>query len=403
MLKRIYVMAVPAAVLASALLFASQIPVFSPATQEMLQIIPYLALSLGLLLSLYFNRGRVVILFLLLGLTYWSLGAYLPTLNLDLATTGLLVVLLALLQFNIALLSFMKERGVLSPGGRMRLVFFLLQVIAVCWGANSGEMARITFTEPVVPRAFLSSLHGWHFFLPLASFLVTALIMWKRRAPIEAGFFGVALAIAMAFNEVGEGIALPLYFSAAGVILIISVLQDSHNMAFRDDLTSLPSRRSLNEQFMSLGKPYVIAMVDVDHFKRFNDTYGHDVGDQVLRMVAIKLDAVGGGGRAFRYGGEEFTIIFQRKKIEEVLPHLEDLRKAIAAYKLNLRGTDRPADSEEGKSYRTGQNGDKFVSVTVSIGVAANNDYLRTPEQVVKAADGALYKAKSRGRNQVCR
>ena len=141
-----------------------------------------------------------------------------------------------------------------------------------------------------------------------------------------------------------------LFVTAAGLMLSLSVLQDTYNMAFRDDLTGLQSRRALNEQLMGLGRRYVVAMVDVDHFKRFNDTYGHDVGDQVLNMVAGKIDGVKGGGKAFRYGGEEFTVIFSRKKAADIMHHLEELRKTIAGYELWLRSQDRPKKSSEGKT-----------------------------------------------------
>jgi len=76
-----------------------------------------------------------------------------------------------------------------------------------------------------------------------------------------------------------------------------------------------------------MGRRYVIAMLDVDHFKSFNDTYGHDVGDQVLKMVAAKINGVKGGGKPFRYGGEEFTVIFPRRRLAEAIPHLEEVRK----------------------------------------------------------------------------
>ncbi|MER3423211.1 MAG: GGDEF domain-containing protein, partial [Nitrospiraceae bacterium] len=76
------------------------------------------------------------------------------------------------------------------------------------------------------------------------------------------------------------------YFAAAGLVLTLAVLQTSYAMAYHDDLTGLPGRRALNETLLKLSGRYTIAMVDVDHFKTFNDQYGHDVGDQVLRMVA---------------------------------------------------------------------------------------------------------------------
>jgi PleD family two-component response regulator len=179
----------------------------------------------------------------------------------------------------------------------------------------------------------------------------------------------------------------------------MSVLQDTYNMAFRDDLTGLPSRRALNEQLAGLGRRYVMAMVDVDHFKRFNDTYGHDVGDQVLKMVASKLQGVKGGGKPYRYGGEEFTIIFPRRKMAETISCLEDLRKEIAGYQLWLRSPDRPKKAREGEKQRNQSRGETAVSVTVSIGVAESAEG-HTPAEILRDADKALYRAKHKGRNQ---
>ena len=149
-------------------------------------------------------------------------------------------------------------------------------------------------------------------------------------------------------------------------------------MAFRDELTGIPSRRALNERLAGLGRTYTVAMVDVDHFKNFNDTYGHDLGDQVLKMVAAHIAGVGGGGKAYRYGGEEFTILFPGKETDEALPHLEALREEIESYRLALRATGRPRKAKGSKRQRGGWRGKNAVSVTVSIGVAERNDRLAT-------------------------
>lgn len=172
-------------------------------------------------------------------------------------------------------------------------------------------------------------------------------------------------------------------------------------MAFRDELTGLPGRRALNERLQRLGRNYVLAMSDVDHFKKFNDTHGHDVGDQVLRLVASKLSKVGGGGRAYRYGGEEFALVFAGKTLDECMPHLDELREAIAVYNIHLRNQEnRPQDDQQGRQRRAGTRATS-VSVTVSIGVAERMPEQRTAEEVLKAADKALYSAKSAGRNCV--
>ncbi|WP_236715484.1 GGDEF domain-containing protein [Pseudomonas sp. BMS12] len=195
--------------------------------------------------------------------------------------------------------------------------------------------------------------------------------------------------------------ALQVMSSLVMLMLVAAVAHEAYQMAFRDELTGLPGRRALNDRLERLGRNYVLAMTDVDHFKKFNDTHGHDVGDQVLRLVASLLRKVGGGGRAYRYGGEEFTLVFPGKSIEECLPHLEAVRQAIESYSLQLRDKQsRPKDDQQGRSRRSGSAA-QSVSVTISIGVAERDAGQRTPVEVIKAADQALYAAKGGGRNRV--
>ena len=166
-----------------------------------------------------------------------------------------------------------------------------------------------------------------------------------------------------------------------------------------------------------LSAPYAIAVADIDHFKSFNDAYGHDTGDQILRMVATRLARVGGGGRAYRVGGEEFTILFPGKTAKDALPHLKALRLAIEESRFHTRGlsdrrsASRGADRRAATSRKTGRAGrraplqpavaDDTLSVTISIGVAEPYPATQWAEQVVEAADKALYCAKRMGRNRV--
>jgi GGDEF domain-containing protein len=149
-----------------------------------------------------------------------------------------------------------------------------------------------------------------------------------------------------------------------------------------------------------------VAMVDVDHFKKFNDTHGHDVGDQVLKLVAARLGEIDGGGKAFRYGGEEFAVLFPERRLEQALPHLEAMRASIERYRMAVRGVDRPKDPEAGSRMRAAAApaaADRSLSVTISIGAAERDGMLTAPGQVVRAADAALYRAKRSGRNRVSR
>ena len=116
-------------------------------------------------------------------------------------------------------------------------------------------------------------------------------------------------------------------------------------------------------------------------------------------MVASHLNRVGGGGRSFRYGGEEFTILFSGKSREDAFPYLEKLRKSIEDAQFVLRGKSRPKKPPRKQKKEKAQ--PKTVSVTISIGVAEPNKNRAKPSSVLKAADQALYRAKKRGRNCV--
>ncbi|MAC48298.1 MAG: hypothetical protein CMI12_15855 [Oceanospirillum sp.] len=126
-----------------------------------------------------------------------------------------------------------------------------------------------------------------------------------------------------------------------------------------------------------MGRHYTLAMIDVDHFKKFNDTYGHDVGDLVLKMVAHQISQVNGGGKAYRYGGEEFTTVFANKSIEETLDHLEDVRASIASKTMQLSPeVGEQLNGTPGKGKKKNHSGE--VSVTISIGAAERSEALET-------------------------
>ena len=170
-------------------------------------------------------------------------------------------------------------------------------------------------------------------------------------------------------------------------------------MAYLDELTELPGRRALREKLQKIGGSYAVAMLDVDHFKKFNDNYGHDAGDAVLRMIAAHLKKVTGSGSAFRYGGEEFTIVFSGKSAEEAIPHLDTLRESIAntPFVINRANRRNNAGKLNKKTDRR-----RTVQVTVSAGVSDSEGSGGSPWDILKQADKALYRAKKKGRNCVC-
>jgi GGDEF domain-containing protein len=220
--------------------------------------------------------------------------------------------------------------------------------------------------------------------------------------PLERGMAWMVPLLLLAFLGAPTAPDTQIHLLAATLLLLLSVVETSHALAYRDDLTGLPTRRALRQAFHTLGATYTVAMVDVDHFKKFNDRHGHDVGDQVLKMVASRLARVTGGGRAFRYGGEEFTVLFPGKTREDAMDHLERLREDVARSRFTLRrfGRPRKKPGKKRKGKRRMQE-PRQLAVTVSIGVAQRGEAARDADAVIKAADRALYRAKARGRNRV--
>jgi len=231
----------------------------------------------------------------------------------------------------------------------------------------------------------------------LAAFLVT-------RKPRDSGMFWVLGACFLAGSAANPRLAAG-YFAAAALIASASVIETAYLVGYHDELTGLPGRRAFNQAVAALDGEYAVAMVDVDHFKRFNDSFGHDAGDQVLRLVAARMADVGGSCKAFRYGGEEFAIVFRRTAAEEALERAEALCHAIAETSFVVRGLDRSQRerTERRRRHRPRKLRKERVDtrVTVSIGVAEPSRPDTPVEQVIEAADKALYRAKEHGRNRV--
>jgi diguanylate cyclase (GGDEF)-like protein len=397
--RKIAGLIIPVSILTAAAYCLPQLSALPSPWKELLPHIPPAAISIGLLLSFHFRRGRVFLALLLLAALHWAANTRLPGAP-AIHGQNAFRLLAILFPFNITLFMFMRERGVLTVAGRIRFLFIAFQAGMVAWllyfhpGGVALFLAR-DIALPFFPDAYALSLPA--LLLLAISFPVAALRLAFSLSPVNSALLGTMAAVAAVCGQPTTPELPMLFITAAALALTLGVLQDTHDMAFRDDLTGLPSRRALNERITDLAGRYVIAMLDVDHFKNFNDAYGHDVGDQVLKMVARKIHGVKGGGRPYRYGGEEFTVIFPRRRLDEAIPHLEEVRKAIAAYQLVLRDDSRPEMTRQGKRQRGSGEGET-VSVTISIGVAESNPP-STPADVLKEADQALYRAKRKGRD----
>jgi diguanylate cyclase (GGDEF)-like protein len=390
-----------------------------------LPLLPYAFCALGIIMGWRYGNSGMMLASFVLAISYLVFSRFaLPNDVADAMGPSLSKTVTFLIPVNLAGFTLLTKRRILTSTGILCLFLVMLQVSAVvmlCSPPNdpgAALVSRMHSISPETAKKFTQLLTGLRSFLHDGSFFgrvdisTSSLLAYSaalifvflrfmlRRDVILAGFLGVLVATFIGIAADCPGPSMVIFFSAAGLMLIITSIEASFSLAYTDDLTGLPGRRSLNQSLRELGKRYAIAMIDVDHFKKFNDRYGHETGDQVLKMVASKLRSMSGGSKAFRYGGEEFTAIFPGKDAEEAVPYLQKYRRAIENTPFVVRSKTRRKSTSKSRG-KTKLSGLKKATVTVSIGVAAPDGNLANPEQVLKAADKALYKAKKAGRNRV--
>lgn len=162
---------------------------------------------------------------------------------------------------------------------------------------------------------------------------------------------------------------------------VLEYIQLLNKQATLDGLTKVANRRKFDLEINCLFNkkvPFSLIMVDIDHFKHVNDTYGHPTGDKVLQLLARMMQSIAQKNESiFRYGGEEFAILLKNKSEDEAYKRAEQLRKLV-----------ENADSPTGEQ------------ITISLGISSYNENDTSPEQVIHRADAALYESKRTGRNR---
>ena len=297
---------------------------------------------------------------------------------------------------------FSGDRGLTTPSGMFRLIVLVGGVLLTAWFCLPEQRILVDnlyapfvdfgrFGAGVVPQSAMM--------VSVIAGICLTLLFVEKRGVIESGMIGTLIAGQCA---IWNGFTSPIaqvWLVGGQLILALSLMEGFYSMAYKDELTGLPGRRALNQLMDQLSGDYSICMVDVDHFKKFNDKYGHDAGDEVLRMVAAQIGQVGSGGRAFRYGGEEFTVVFPGKTCSRAADELEHLRSTIAARPFVFRAKGRPKERPE--SPKPVSKPRRSAPITVSLGLADSSGGAQDPNDVLKTADQQLYRAKDAGRNKL--
>jgi diguanylate cyclase (GGDEF)-like protein len=382
-----------------------------------LSFLYYCALFGGMLLAWRFHSSRIFFALLVLflgqkGIVLFGGG------HLSAGASGWIAVqaVAVLVPLDFILLALMHERGfTVSATAPVGLILFAqFVVVAVLCRAADALPSSASRAHHVVTTISLPP-YGLLMFAAAGTFLLARFFFTRK--PVDSALLWSLSAFFLSLRFAGKTRISLMYSITAACILAASIIENSYLLAYQDELTTLPSRRAFNDALLRLQAPYSIAVVDIDHFKRFNDTYGHDTGDQVLRLVAASLARVSGGGQAYRCGGEEFNILFAGKTTAQVVDHLEHLRATIESSEFRMRSGDRRQmprgpDRRVQRTHGRARKADAIrrlaqesipspLTVTISIGVATSAHEESDPTHVLQAADKALYRAKANGRNRV--
>ncbi|MFG0607033.1 GGDEF domain-containing protein [Vibrio mimicus] len=365
--------------------------------------LPYILLFVSLTVAHLFKQSRIAMVAMAMLLSYWLIQTRLQTPLTESSTMLELIMLCLLLPVACFLPYAYKNAGLLSKSFLSYIVFLLLCTFwAWLTRLHIGETEHSELTQniffvvpqlsrlPLIIVAYLVALVG-----------IAGISVLTRNQIIDVVVYSATLLGMNAFVLFHIPYVSTTMFSLSGLLILVYLISAGYEMAFNDPLTQIPGRQALDQDLKHIGRKFTLAMLDVDHFKKFNDTYGHDTGDDVLKLVASRLRQIEGKARVYRYGGEEFSIIYRGKLANDVLPFIEDLRQDIASYELVIRNSNkRPKNDLEGAKKRTRKTNSDIVTITVSIGVC-DSELHRKPNEALKAADAALYKAKQAGRNCV--
>lgn len=347
-------------------------------------LIPYIFYAIsGLILWVSWHFNRTKFIFIIIPLMLMHIGfEYLSAKH----ATNLFMYSSIIYPIHLVIFLLLKERGIFSIWGIFKVAFFIFEIAIVTYFVfNPSENIQSFINIKLFATSFYPLKDVAFAIGMFVVFVLIALVLFNRYLIYNTSFLVMVISFYGGLYFLKTAHATDVSLLAIAIIIFALLIRESYRLAFYDELTALPGRRALVEDMAKLGMKYTLAMVDIDHFKKFNDTYGHDTGDDVLKMVATKLSEVTGGGKAYRYGGEEFVLLFPSIEVDQAYVYTNLVREIISKSAFSVRK----------------KQGMKKIYVNISAGIVQNSSKDKDPFGTMKRADDALYKAKKAGRNQV--
>ena len=372
--------------------------------QQPVAALPYFVVGFGLIFGWYFSSPRMILSLVTLVLADRALILF-PITGNDPISMGhtVFAAVTFLLPMNFLAFSILKD-DIGTVRGIIRSLPLLIQPFLVLWLCYPEQQELAALLEmPYFPWVSTSwtpipqaALFG---FLVAGTMHVTQFAL--RRDPMDGGATWALAAVFLAYHCIQYGWHATNFFSTAGVILFITLVQASYQRTYRDDLTGIAGRMAYEEATAQLGRNFSVAVLAIDQLKSYAGMHGKSVVEQVLKLVAPKVQASCKSGTVFRVSGEELTLLFPNQSAMEALIVLDNVRKAIESASLFLRGRDYVWENTRGTKSPGAK--DRDLPITVSIGVADKSVEETSFGLVIKSAYRALYEAKTGGGNAVKR
>jgi diguanylate cyclase (GGDEF)-like protein len=309
-------------------------------------------------------------------------------------TAGIIIVTPLVLTWSL------RHPFVWTPAKRWEAAGFVMSLTVAAlavFGQGDQYLSSLPLTFMILPFIIWAAFRFSRREVTTAAAAVCAIAVWQTvegQGPFALETLNLSLSVLLAF--ISTVVTTGLILSAAvaersrSMDRLAEAMRELQAQARTDPLTGLANRRHLWEflqrewiRARRRSSPLAIVMIDLDHFKRVNDTFGHDAGDCVLLDVSELLKAhIRGSDIACRFGGEEFALVLPDATLDAVRRRAEGIREAIGRLEPSHRGR-------------------RLGRVTASLGVAVFPDHADDPESLLRAADQALYEAKTAGRNRV--
>lgn len=377
---------------------------------------PFVSFIAGIVLSWYFSNTGLLLTSFALSLMYLSALTYGAPIygkpSLDPAITK---IILYVFPLNMIAFSMMIKRRIFTTLGSLYLFIFLLQVFIIlvvfypkgntfqvvssAFSAySSGLQSFLIQTSESLTR-FVNKASSLSCVLTFLWTLVFLFIRYIYKRDVRlAGFTLIFVSGIAGILSTRTPSSSFVFFLCSGILVVLASLEGSFVLTDHDHLTGLRGRKALSTFINTLKNHYTVAFVDIDRFEEFNERYGADVGDEVLKVVGDKLEDISKNVQVFRYGSDEFLAVFQECDDQDVISFLEEFRQKIEAFPFIVKNNDHKNTLLRSSKNQKGLIGNAFISVSIGLSTSDKN---HKASEILKMADRALCRAKDTGRNKV--